>query len=52
MPPTFTTRAALLEWARETTRACNGDKRKQIRAIDTIRSVTLAHMHLEKPHDH
>ena len=44
--PTFTTRTALLEWAREI--AANAmTKREQIRAIDTIRSVTLAHMHLE-----
>jgi len=45
--PTFATRIALLEWAHSQTAACNGDKRKLIKAIDVIRSAVVAHRHLE-----
>ena len=44
--PTFTTRADLNAWAQRLARECNGDRRKQLKAVDLIRSVTLAHMHL------
>jgi hypothetical protein len=45
--PTFTTRADLNAWARRIHEQSDGDRRKQIMAVDLIRSVTLAHMHLE-----
>ena len=44
--PTFTARADLNAWAHRIARECDGDRRKQLKAVDLIRSVTLAHKHL------
>jgi hypothetical protein len=46
MKPTFQTRAVLNAWAQRIARECDGDRRKQLKAVDLIRSVTLAHMYL------
>lgn len=44
---TFATRADLLAWARKEAAKADGNVPKMLKALDRIRSVTLAHMHLE-----
>ena len=44
--PTFTNRTDLTHWVTLVTRAAGDDADEQMRAIETIRRVLIAHVHL------
>jgi len=45
--PKFETRADLEKWAKSTAQCAQGHKPSMIAAIERIRRVTLAHVHLK-----
>jgi hypothetical protein len=51
--PTFTDRTELTHWVTLVTREAGDDADRQIEAIETIRRVLIAHVHLleRKPND-
>lgn len=44
--PTFTDRSALMVWVRQRLRYPDPDPNARLKALDDIRRVTLAHVHL------